>query len=270
MGKLVRCSIFLFLIIASAHTSFSKSPDAHSPVIVLLPGHAAPSGTAIKAIEIPASKRTEHTLQELLTEARKRAVALGANVIAVERTENDAAGKGKLRFVFYQSAETELLETTIAWQPYRKLSWADFRGNVPGQAPPEMAAVTSCGIAYETNVCRTGHQVKISVYSQFNKEASWVKPGVATAAILVHEQGHFDLCELYCRKLRQAFASAEVTPENMNRVLPRIFKQIEAEYLQRQQNYEAETMHGTIAFAQQLWVQEMSNELNDSLLFAGL
>ena len=50
-----------------------------------------------------------------------------------------------------------------------------------------------------------GNAFTFTATSKFDKENSW-KRDVRTAELLAHEQLHFDLAELYARKMRKHFA----------------------------------------------------------------
>jgi len=91
----------------------------------------------------------------------------------------------------------------ILWDKNDKLDLADFRGQ-PDYANPHIVALTASGIMQHTE-CHEGillHDVK----AYFDKNASWVKDEARTAHHLQHEQIHFDITELYARKLAQALS----------------------------------------------------------------
>src|SRR5690606_38649660 len=95
-------------------------------------------------------------------------------------------------------------EMELSWSKFRKLTWNDFRGSIPHDAEEQTAAATYCGIGFETNTTSHHHNdLKIRVYNTFYPHSSWARPEEMNDAVLAHEQGHFDLCELYTRKLRE-------------------------------------------------------------------
>jgi hypothetical protein len=52
--------------------------------------------------------------------------------------------------------------------------------------------------------CReTALDVRVEV--EFYPNSSWVKPGRKSTELLKHEQGHFDLTELYARKAEKQY-----------------------------------------------------------------
>lgn len=128
------------------------------------------------------------------------------------------------------------------------------RGNV--------AAETSCGIGFETNVISRGVPVQFRVYNTFSMQRSWVRPDAMTDEVLEHEQGHFDLCELYTRKLRARFNATEgITVDNLRRITRSVWAEVHGEYAERQEQYEEETAHGLNREGQIAWTAFLEKEL---------
>ena len=149
----------------------------------------------------------------------------------------------------------------FAWQSGHRLSWDDFRGPVPN-GRDIVAAETSCGIGFETNVITRGVPVQFRVYNTFSTSRSWVRADARTPEVLEHEQGHFDLCELYTRKLRQRFAATEgITANNLRMVTRAVWKEVHDAYRDRQDQYEDETDHGLNRDAQVTWTAYLEKEL---------
>lgn len=165
------------------------------------------------------------------------------------------------------NSNTNHAEPAFSWSAGRKLQWQDFQGVAPGHQQ-HVAAITACGIGYYTNSVSAGERPTITVYNSFYMRDSWVRQEAADERVLTHEQGHFDLCEIYTRLLRQEIAAANITGANMKRELARIYARVTAAYEARQQAYEAETAHGTIAAAQNRWTNQIQAELNANQMWA--
>lgn len=149
----------------------------------------------------------------------------------------------------------------FAWQPGHRLSWNDFRGPVPS-GRDIVAAETSCGIGFETNHVSRGSRVEFRVYNTFSTSRSWVRPDARVPEVLEHEQGHFDLCELYTRKLRQRFAATEgITVHNLRFATRAVWKEVHDAYRNRQDQYEHETAHGLNREGQVAWTAYLEKEL---------
>jgi len=154
------------------------------------------------------------------------------------------------------------------WADHSKLSWDDFKGGI-NTDEDEVAAATHCGIGFRTtSPATTNDKPGIEVYNLFYANKSWVKPDAKMPEILAHEQGHFDLCEIYTRKLRARLSKFDL-PENpqeftmqIKSELVAIYNDVSNEYELRQQAYEQETIHGTDIAAQKKWITLIAQELD--------
>jgi len=149
----------------------------------------------------------------------------------------------------------------FSWNEHRKISWSDFKGPV-SSVSDESAAATCCSIGFTLGNNETGHP-EVTVYNTFYINKSWVKEDAKIESILEHEQGHFDLCELYTRKLRSQIETVDLSSQNVKQELMKIYAAVSDEYETCQQAYERETAHGTNIAEQQKWQVQISNELGD-------
>ena len=147
------------------------------------------------------------------------------------------------------------------WKDHSQLSWEDFRGPVR-TTNEEAAAATHCGIGFRTSQSPTTGKPEILVYNTFYINKSWVRPDARIPDILVHEQGHFDLCEVYTRKLKQRMSNVNFASSDLKFALMSIYNEISNEYESRQQAYEDETSHGTNLPEQKKWCRAIAGELN--------
>jgi hypothetical protein len=146
------------------------------------------------------------------------------------------------------------------WKEHSKLSWEDFRGPVHA-ADDESAAATDCGIGFRINTSTNIEKPEILVYNTFYVNKSWVRPDARINSILEHEQGHFDLCEIYTRMLRARMVNFNFNKPNVKGELMHIFAEVNNQYENRQQAYESETIHGTDLAQQKKWQRAISQEL---------
>jgi hypothetical protein len=146
------------------------------------------------------------------------------------------------------------------WNDHNKLSWEDFRGEINANTE-ESAAATHCGIGFRTKTVSTGKNPEIIVYNTFYTNKSWVKSDAKLPSILNHEQGHFDLCEIYTRKLRARMSKFDFKVNDVKQNLMSIYTDISNEYESRQHAYERETIHGTNLEQQNKWCKLIAREL---------
>lgn len=149
--------------------------------------------------------------------------------------------------------------STFSWSPERKLNWDDFKG--PTQLQDEhSAAATHCGISIRYRLSNDKKRT-LEVTNTFYTTKSWVKPDGKIPSVLVHEQGHFDLCEVYTRKLRTELAAVNIDDAGARVAVSEIYGRIMSEYENSQQAYESETVHGTNLDIQQKWTSQLSTSL---------
>ena len=80
--------------------------------------------------------------------------------------------------------------------------------------------------------------------------------------ILLHEQGHFDLCEIYTRKLRERMGNVDLRSADVRTVLMDVYSSVSREYEAAQQSYEQETIHGTNLPEQKKWQSYIADKLS--------
>ncbi|HEX8331911.1 MAG TPA: hypothetical protein VF622_04770 [Segetibacter sp.] len=150
----------------------------------------------------------------------------------------------------------------IEWSETRKLVWADFMGSQPEDSK-QNAAVTNCGFGFTSNKVTVVNKPKMTVTNVFNRNLSWVKPSqINRRELLEHEQLHFDISELYARKLRKEFLTTNLTYFNIKKKTESIFNEVHKQYIQRQQEYESQTNYSLNLQKQSEWIKIIKEELN--------
>lgn len=146
----------------------------------------------------------------------------------------------------------EVLET-IPWGE-RKLTWEDFRG-----MPPEsdrVAATTASGISYRfTTLSNVSKQLKVNfeISTDFYPSESWYKPHLCNDLILSHEQLHFDITELFARKLKKELLSETYTREDVKAKVKSIYNRNNRELNAFQNRYDTETNFSRNRKSQRIW-----------------
>ena len=136
----------------------------------------------------------------------------------------------------YKVPNFRIHEREIEWSKNRKLSWEDIKGNPKPISNANAAAQTYCGFSFETNRVTMFKKAKIFTKNTFDCNLSWVRPGQKNREdLLEHEQGHFDLSEVYARRLRKKLEEKQLTVFNLNNEAHSVFRQVSAEYLDRQE-----------------------------------
>ena len=151
----------------------------------------------------------------------------------------------------------------IRWEADRKLSWEDFRGT-----PPEskrVAATTASGISYsyKTTGVPGRYRLDYEVSAYFYPQKSWYHPDICDSGVLAHEQLHFDISELYARRMRETLAR-KTFGDNVRAEVRRIFRQVNRELAEFQDRYDRETDFSRNREAQERWNAEISRKLSEA------
>lgn len=151
----------------------------------------------------------------------------------------------------------------IDWSPARKLNWDDFKASP--DAASSNAALTSSSINVEFGY--DDEELQYTINCRFDKTRSWVK--IRTAAILSHEQGHFDIAELHARKLNQALKAYRFNPKTVSNDVNRIYDSVMVLHHTSQNEYDKETDFSRNKNKQVIWQKKIADDLQDLNAFAG-
>jgi len=155
----------------------------------------------------------------------------------------------------------------VVWAAGRPLVVADFQSR-PGPSD-RLAALTSAEI--KSGVACRDFVFSASVQATFDPATSWIRdPKNATPALLRHEQLHFDLTEVYARRLRQKLVVFQAKA-NCNKLQPafdNLTKPVYDEWNREQNRYDAETNHGLNPARQAYWEQQTKLKLDQLQAFA--
>ncbi|WP_110476926.1 DUF922 domain-containing protein [Winogradskyella aurantia] len=207
------------------------------------------------------------TYYENIKNLKALARAEGANLIKIteHKLPDGWSTCHRLKATIYNVNQPKSYETQIEWRADRKLTWDDFKGEPDLENFPNALALTNSGFGYESGISMF-KQGEVFVQSVFYNNSSWVLPEGRNDYVLRHEQIHFDITEIYSRKLRKALADSKVTSDDMLRAKV-IFDQIFQELQKRQDKYDRETKHGDKKHTQENWEAIVELELEKYALY---
>lgn len=152
-------------------------------------------------------------------------------------------------------------EESMLWNESRKLTWADFK------ASPDLksraSAITASGITFEYSVKTSRKEIvdfSTKVEAHFYPNKSWFLEKQVDVYILAHEQLHFDIIELYARKLREQL-SLLVVNQNLKGQMNRLHASINKALNDTQQLYDLQTNHSINVTMQKEWEAKIIKEL---------
>ncbi|MBN1859814.1 hypothetical protein JW848_11520 [Candidatus Bipolaricaulota bacterium] len=176
-----------------------------------------------------------------------------------------------------QSAESGML----LWSAERRLTWGDFSGSAPTGVDASTPAEINIQVQWRISVvteydwathgyCSRVDLASVQVINLMNCNASWCISARTSGNTLRHEQGHFDLQEVYCRRLRCALAAIVVNAASDSAAQQRIQQLIQdtagtilGRLESMQDRYDRETVHSTNVQMQDQWCNRIADWLAD-------
>lgn len=147
-------------------------------------------------------------------------------------------------------------EELVSWTP-KKLTWSDYKASPDPQSDAAASTTTYLGIEY--NIHENHFEYKIN--SRFSKSRSW---GLyKTEYILSHEQGHFDIAEIFARKLNKEMSEYVFDHRTFKQDLNRIYQDVLDEKERMQNDYDEETNHSINKEKQAQWLKRIKNMLEE-------
>ena len=147
-------------------------------------------------------------------------------------------------------------EDLINWSAERKLTWNDYKAR-PNPAS-DAAASTATHLAIEYNIRDTAFTYRIR--STFSKTRSW---GLhKNDYILAHEQGHFDIAEIFAREFNKQLKEYKFNKKSYRSDLKKIYDNILAGKQAMQNTYDEETNHSIKKREQTEWLVKIAKMLD--------
>ena len=150
----------------------------------------------------------------------------------------------------------------IPWSASRKLTWDDFKGTPDTHS--SNAALTSSNINIEFSYDEKGFQY--SIKCNFDKNRSWVR--IKNSEVLAHEQGHFDIAEIYARKLNKLLKGYHFNAKTASTDVNQLYENTMKQHRQTQTQYDQETDYSRNKTKQATWLQNLADELKSLEDFA--
>lgn len=143
----------------------------------------------------------------------------------------------------------------LSWNEFYKLQWDDFQGEPDINSLAD--AATSVSIKAKPFLLKK--RIEYDVVAVFNRRKSWARD--KSPSLLAHEQLHFDIAELYARKIRLKIRQLNRQGVNDIKVYNTAIHQLLEESNEADQQYDIETLHGALSKKQAAWVARVKDEL---------
>lgn len=161
-----------------------------------------------------------------------------------------------------RNPEKEEDKEFIPWLHERMLNWEDFQCAPQRNTDAVASTSTSLGLAYQFD----GRKLSYSITCKFSKTKSW--GALKTDYILAHEQGHFDVTEIYARKLHHALTAYTVNSRTYKNDINRIYEKIVKEKEHLQNLYDGQSDHSRNRKVQANWAEIIGALLEETEPYA--
>lgn len=162
-----------------------------------------------------------------------------------------------LAFVRKKQDETYKEREIIVWDKSNKLKWDYFKGKYHG-SNKNAGTYSLIYSLYTNNTLKS-----INIRACFVLKASWKTDKNLSDYLLNHEQKHFDITEIYARKLRKMLIDTFFKTETISRMeIPKIIRSNNKALNNYQDLYDQETNHSRNKENQSLWDKKIDDELN--------
>ena len=146
----------------------------------------------------------------------------------------------------------------LVWNADRPLTWDDFRGK---PAKRFSAASTTYDI-YKYLKPDNERSATVTVEAVFFCNKSWKKLSWINNSVLIHEQKHFDIAELYARQLRQRISDMKYRDyEDLKQKSDSVYTVIDKEMDVYQDKYDDETDASMNGDKQREWNKMILEEI---------
>jgi hypothetical protein len=129
----------------------------------------------------------------------------------------------------------------IIWSA-KRLDWADFKEEVFNDIYPGAKAKIHWNYRHSFgSIYKDGGKTKVTVqvYALCVPARSWVRPvNIGKKEVLVHEQLHFDIVELFARQLRQLLTQTPFNRDNYKKAITKAFNKSNTLMQQMQKEYD--------------------------------
>jgi hypothetical protein len=157
----------------------------------------------------------------------------------------------------------------MTWTATRKLDWKDFKAKPPaGRLQGALSA-----ISHEYAVGCRDQVLQVRVQTLFLPDKSWVAQRILTSGLasrvgIRHEQVHFDLAEVYARRMRKLFRELRDPCRHSDAALVEMAEQVLKELGTAQRRYDIDTENGQLEAKQNDWERNVAGELKALAAFA--
>ena len=164
---------------------------------------------------------------------------------------------------FHSKVSAQYLEVDTAayleWSDDLYVSWKDYQFREQLLADDVGMALTSVIHSVRGGIIKGAPKFEVKVL--FVKKDSWTTDSTSIT-LLAHEKLHFDIAELYGRKIRKQIDELIKRGERDLKIYNKNVKQLLGDFKRYSHNYDKETRHGKDFDKQKRWFDAVYSELD--------
>ena len=197
--------------------------------------------------------------ETVIARATKEAQNLGANVLKVyeHRLPDTWSTCHRIKAKALRVADLAPYEKEIVWNASRRLARADFKASTESRP---FEAATSSFVRYQYSGRLFQGKVQFKVETVFDCQNSYFKGKQDPERTLAHEQGHFDIAEIFARRFTKAIKEQVADTKELEQKQEAIYRQIHMEAQIMQDKYDSEIYADRSK--QTEWLATITQELN--------
>jgi hypothetical protein len=160
-------------------------------------------------------------------------------------------------------SKTMMTDSVVYWSETRKLTWDDFQGQPVVMSGNAGSPACEIVVKNPSSIERKNLFAKTKVVAEcyFDKKNSWVNKAHTSDDLLLYNQTIFDIYELYTRKLRQTFETANFDFNSATKVFNETVNHNNDALFNRLREFRTETKMGTAVEKIELWAGKINFEL---------
>jgi hypothetical protein len=148
------------------------------------------------------------------------------------------------------------------WSYEQRLVWDDFKGAPVRNSDAAALTATHLGFSYSFSK----GQISYEIICRFDKKKSWGL--VKNDWILGHEQGHFDIAEIFARELNKEVSDYKFNKNTFQKDLDEIYREVMADKEAYQLKYDEETNFSRHKKNQEEWLKRIAKDLEELAPYA--
>ncbi len=156
-------------------------------------------------------------------------------------------------------------DSIIFWDEDNKLTKSDFKGSVIDSIKTKQFGITPTAVSFIGLSIIYKHvqgNLQVSIKSYFDRNKSFYRDSIGKST-LDHEQCHFDISELYVRKMRKKISNLKRKNIYTEKAFNAVIDSLNVERYKYNDKFDFDTFYGSIESVQNEWIERIQSELNE-------